>query len=181
MSSLDKNLANREQMLTRLRAEIVGPDPAGKPVSLASALRVVVDSHLRTPTTAKILQGGCLIATAETDAEKKAALSAAGAEVVCLSDANGRVDLKALLEFLAQRGINEVHVEAGPRLSGIFLKVGLVDELLCYMAPCVLGSDARGWFDDLALISLDQKIELKFQDVRMIGSDLRIIARPSSG
>lgn len=150
----------------------------GQPVPLASALRVVVDSHIRTHITAKILQGGCLVATAETNPEKTAALQAAGAEVVCLPDANGRVDLKALLEFLAQRGVNEVHVEAGPRLSGVFLKAGLVDEIVIYMAPCVLGSDARGWFDDLNLSSLDQKRTLKFQDVRMIGSNLRIIARP---
>ena len=150
----------------------------GQPVPLVSALRVVVDTHLRTPITAKILQGGCLVATAETNPEKTAALQAAGAEVVCLPDANGRVDLKALLAFLAKRGVNEVHVEAGPRLSGVFLKAGLVDELLLYMAPCVLGSDARGWFDDLNLSSLDQKRVLKFQDVRMVGSNLRIIARP---
>lgn len=151
---------------------------AGQPVPLAAALRVVVDSHLRMPTTAKILQGGCLVVTAETDPVKTAALQAAGAEVVCLPDANGRVDLVALLEYLAQRGVNEAHVEAGPRLSGVFLKAGLVDELLCYMAPCVLGSDARGWFDDLQLTHLEQKIKLKFQDVRMIGSNLRIIVRP---
>ncbi len=150
----------------------------GQPVPLASALRVVVDGHLRTPITAKILQGGCLVATAETNPEKTAALQAAGAEVVCLPDANGRVDLKALLEFLAQRGVNEVHVEAGPRLSGVFLKTGLVDELVVYMAPSILGSDALGWFDDLALNTLDQRIKLVFKDVRMIGADLRIVAMP---
>ena len=151
---------------------------SGQSVPLALALRVVVDSHLRTPIIAKILQDGCLIATAESDLEKTAALQAAGAEVVCLPDANGRVDLKALLEFLAQRGINEVHVEAGPRLSGVFLKAGLVDELVVYMAPSILGSDARGWFDDLALNTLDQRIKLVFKDVRMIGADLRIVAMP---
>ena len=152
--------------------------PVPQCVPLAAALRVVVDSHLRKPTTAKIQQGGCLVATAEPDPAKTAALQAAGAEVVCLPDANGRVDLLALLEYLAQRGVNEAHVEAGPRLSGVFLKAGLVDELLCYMAPCVLGSDARGWFDDLQLTHLEQKIKLKFQDVCMVGSNLRIIARP---
>ncbi len=159
--------------------DVIAPiGQAGQPVPLAPALRVVVDSHLRMPTTAKILQGGCLVATAEPDPAKTAALQAAGAEVVCLPDANGRVDLLALLEYLAQRGVNEAHVEAGPRLSGVFLKAGLVDELLCYMAPCVLGSDARGWFDDLQLTHLEQKIKLKFQDVCMVGSNLRIIARP---
>jgi diaminohydroxyphosphoribosylaminopyrimidine deaminase/5-amino-6-(5-phosphoribosylamino)uracil reductase len=157
------------------------PAPIGQSsqaVPLASAVRVVVDSHLRMSNKSKILQGGRLVATADTNPEKTAALTTAGAEVVYLPDANGRVDLHALLDFLARRGVNEVHVEAGPRLSGVFLKAGLVDELLCYIAPCVLGSEARGWLDDLQLTDLDQKVELKFQDVRMVGSDLRIIARP---
>ena len=148
------------------------------PVPLAPSLRVVLDSHLRMPVTAKILQGGCLVATASTDAERTAALRAAGAEVLVVPDSAGRVDLKALLRNLAERGINEVHLEAGPRLSGVFLKAGLIDELLLYMAPTLLGSDARGWFDDLNLTNLDQKTQWRFQDVRMLGADLRIVARP---
>lgn len=147
------------------------------PVPLAQSLRVVLDSHLRMPVTAKILLGGCLVATASTDAERTAALRAAGAEVLVVPDSAGRVDLKALLRTLAERGINEVHLEAGPRLSGVFLKAGLIDELLLYMAPTLLGSDARGWFDGLNLMTLDQKVLLQFQDVRMVGPDLRIIAR----
>ena len=152
---------------------------SGQPVELTAPLRVVVDSHLRTPTSAKTLQGGCLIATASTDPIKTAALKAAGAEIVVLPNAEGRVDLEALLRYLGQRGINEVHVEAGSRLSGVFLKAGLVDELLLYMAPTLLGSDARGWFDDLNLTSLDQKTKWQFQDVRIVGPNLRIIARPA--
>ena len=160
--------------------DVVGPvgQTASQPVPLAPPLRVVVDSHLRMPTTARILQGGCLVATASTDAEKTVALRSAGAEIICLPDAAGRVDLAALLKHLAERSVNEVHVEAGSRLSGVFLKSGLVDELLLYMAPSVLGSDARGWFDDLGLTSLEQKVMLKFQDVRMVGADLRLIVRP---
>lgn len=152
---------------------------SGQPVELTAPLRVVVDSHLRTPASAKILQGGCLIATASTDLVKTAALQAAGAEIVVLSNADGRVDLEALLRHLAQYGVNEVHVEAGSRLSGVFLKAGLVNELLLYMAPTLLGSDARGWFDDLNLTSLDQKTNWQFQDVRMVGTNLRIVARPA--
>lgn len=151
---------------------------SGQPVRLHAPFRVVLDSHLRMPTTAKILQGGCMVATASNDPAKTQALHAAGAEVVCVPDINGRVDIAALLALLAQRGVNEVHVESGPRLSGAFLKAGVVDELLCYMAPCILGSDARGWFDDLNLVALDQKVVLTFQDVRMVGANLRIIARP---
>ena len=150
----------------------------GQPLPLTPPLRVVLDSHLRTPTTAKILQGGCMVATASNDPVKTQALQAAGAEVVCLPDANGRVDITDLLAHLGRRGVNEVHVEAGSRLSGVFIKAGVVDELLLYMAPCLLGSDARGWFDDLNLTSLDQKTPLKFHDVRMVGANLRIIARP---
>lgn len=149
---------------------------SGQPIEFIAPLRVVVDSHLRTPTSAKILAGGCLIVTASTDPIKTAALKAAGAEIVVQPDVAGRVDLEALLRHLAQRGVNEVHVEAGSRLSGVLLKAGLVDELLLYMAPTLLGSDARGWFDGMNLTRLDQKTEWKFQDVRMVGSDLRISA-----
>lgn len=151
----------------------------GQPVSLSVPLRVVVDSHLRTPTSASLLQGGCLIATASTDPSKTAALQAAGAEIIVLPNAEGRVDLEALLRHLAQRGVNEVHLEAGSRLSGVFLKAGLVDELLLYMAPTLLGSDARGWFDDLGLTSLKEKVALQVHDLRMIGPDLRIMAKPA--
>lgn len=151
----------------------------GEPATLPTPLRVVFDSHLRMPTSARILQGGCLVATASRDPEKSAALEAAGAEVIYLPDTDGRVDIAAVLRYLATRGINEVHVEGGARLSGVMLKSGLIDELVVYMAPSILGSDARGWFDDLNLTSLDQKTMLRFQDVRMVGSDLRLIARPS--
>lgn len=153
---------------------------SGEPVPLAPSVRVVVDSHLRMPTTAKILQNACVVATASTDPAKTAALQDAGAEVVCLPDANGRVDLAALLDLLATRGVNEAHVEAGATLSGTFLKSGLVDELLVYIAPVVLGCDARGWFDGLDLVSLDQKSTWQFHDVRMIGGDMRVMARPST-
>lgn len=153
---------------------------SAEPVRIAIPLRVAVDSHLRTPISAKILQGGCLIATASNEPVKTVALQVAGAETVVLPNTDGRVDLEALLRHLAQRGVNEVHVEAGSRLSGVFLKAGLVDELLLYMAPTLLGSDARGWFDDLNLASLDQKTAWQFQDVRMVGPDLRITATRQS-
>lgn len=149
----------------------------GEPVVLPTPLRVVLDSQLRMPPAAKILHGGCLVATASTDPTKIQALEAAGAEVLCLTSEDGMIDLAEVLTKLAARGVNEVHVEAGPTLSGALIKAGLVDELLMYLAPTLLGSDARGWFDDLNLTSLDQKLELKLQDVRMVGSDLRIILR----
>ncbi len=148
-----------------------------EPVALAEPLRVVLDNHLRTSPNAKILQGGCLIVTASTDTAKTQALVAAGAEVLCLPNQQSQVDLAGVLTALAERGVNEVHVEAGPTLSGAFLKSGLVDELLVYIAPTVLGGDARGWFDGLNLTHLNQKTEWQFQDVRLVGAVLRVIAR----
>lgn len=169
-----------DPLLTAREVSTPAGQLSGEPIPLAKPLRVVLDSQLRMPVTARILEGGCLIVTASADPLKTAALCAAGAEVVCLPDANGRVDLGAFLHHLAERGVNEVHVEAGSRLSGEFLKADLVDELLLYMAPRLLGSDARGWFDGLNLTRLDQRAVWELQDVRMLGPDLRIIARPSA-
>jgi diaminohydroxyphosphoribosylaminopyrimidine deaminase / 5-amino-6-(5-phosphoribosylamino)uracil reductase len=151
----------------------------GESVVSPMPLRVVVDSQLKTPVSARILQGGCLIATASKDVNKRNRLEAAGAEVVVLPNEQDRVDLKALMSHLAARGMNEVHVEAGSRLSGVFLQEGLIDEIVLYMAPCLLGSDARGFFDGLNLTTLTEKLVFNYQDIRMVGPDLRIIVTPS--
>ncbi len=142
-------------------------------------LRVVVDSRLETPLSARILQGATvLIAGAVDNAEKKALLRSTGAEVLILPNAAGKVELKDLLEELARRGINEVHVEAGFKLNGSLLREGLVDELLLYLAPCLIGHDASGLFNLPALTSLDDKRLLQIRDLRQIGEDIRLIARP---
>lgn len=140
-------------------------------------LRVVLDSALRMPLTARILQGGnVLIYTAIRDAQKIAALVNAGAKVEVLPAGNGKVDLLACLKDLAARGCNEVLVEAGFTLNGALLKAGLIDELVLYLAPQLLGDMARGMAQLGELTRLDQRVELAWQDVRQIGSDLRIIA-----
>jgi riboflavin biosynthesis pyrimidine reductase len=95
--------------------------------------------------------------------------------VVCVPDINGRWTLP-LCWHLAQRGVNEVHVESGPRLSGAFLGPGWSMNR-CATAPCILGSDARGWFDDLNPVALDQKVVLTFQMYEW-WRKFRIIARP---
>jgi diaminohydroxyphosphoribosylaminopyrimidine deaminase/5-amino-6-(5-phosphoribosylamino)uracil reductase len=142
-------------------------------------LRVVVDSKLETPLGAKILQGGpVLIAGALADAERMAALSAAGAEVLILPNDSGKVDLKVLLETLAQRGINEVHAEAGFKLNGSLLRENLVDELLLYLAPCLIGHEASGLFNLPELTTLDGKRRLQIRDLRQVGGDIRVLARP---
>jgi len=141
-------------------------------------MRVVLDSRLRMPPGARILPGGnVLIYTAVRDAEKCAALELAGATVCVLPDANGKVDLVAMLRDLSQRGCNEVLAEAGATLNGAMLRAGLVDELLLYIAPQLLGDISRGMAQLGELTSLDQRIDLKWQDMRQIGNDLRIIAK----
>lgn len=142
-------------------------------------LRVIVDSRLELSPDARILEGGRVLVVAAVDDSLLAApLLAAGAEVIVLPGANGKVDLAALLRELAKRGINEVHAEAGFRLNGSLLEEGLVDELLLYLAPCLLGDAARGLFRLPALGSLAEKRQLHWRDLRQVGGDIRLIARP---
>ena len=142
-------------------------------------LKVIVDSRLETPLDAKVLAGGqVLIAAATDDTGRIAALRARGAEVVVLANARGKVDLSALFAELARRGINEVHGEAGFKLSGSLLREGLVDELLLYYAPTLLGDAARGMFHLGELADLADRRDLQIADLRRIGDDIRILARP---
>jgi diaminohydroxyphosphoribosylaminopyrimidine deaminase/5-amino-6-(5-phosphoribosylamino)uracil reductase len=88
------------------------------------------------------------------------------------------VDLVALLRELARRGVNEVHVEAGAKLNGALITGGLVDELVVYLAPAVIGDPARGMFECAApLDSLAARVNLDWMSVDRFGSDLRIVAR----
>lgn len=141
-------------------------------------LRAIVDSRLETPLTAKILQGGgVVIAAAVNDARKIRALQDKGAEVVVLPNAAGKVALGTLMQDLARRGTNEVHVEAGYKLNGSLLVEGLVDELVIYLAPQLIGDAARGMFNLPELEDLSGRCELKIHDLRMIDKDIRVIAR----
>lgn len=141
-------------------------------------LRAVLDSRLRMPLSARILSGGkVLVYTAEHNAEKCAALETAGATVCVVPGTNGQVDLPAMLHDLAQRGCNEVLLEAGGMLNGAMLRAGLVDELLLYIAPQLLGDLSRGMAQLGELTSLDQRINLKWRDMRQVGNDLRILAK----
>ena len=146
--------------------------------SLRAPLRVVADSHLETPPQARIFDGGpVLIAAAIEDRERSAALRARGAEVVLLPNPQGKVDLPALLAELARRGINEIHAEAGHKLNGSLLREHLADELLIYLAPTLLGS-GREMFPLPELTDLSGRRELKIVDLRRVGADIRILARP---
>ena len=141
-------------------------------------LKVVVDSRLQLPLSAKLLGSGrVLVATAVDDKTGIAALRDKGAEVMVLPDARGKVELTQLMRELARRELNEVHVEAGFRLNGSLLGAGLVDELLIYLAPSILGDGAYGMFNLPELTDLAHKRLVQFTEVKTIGSDLRILAR----
>jgi diaminohydroxyphosphoribosylaminopyrimidine deaminase/5-amino-6-(5-phosphoribosylamino)uracil reductase len=141
-------------------------------------LRIVVDSKLETPPTAKILEGGgVLVAAAREDRAKAAALEARGAEVIVMPNPAGKVELEDLFRELARREVNEVHVEAGHRLNGSLVREGQVDELLVYLAPTLIGDQALGMFELPELTDLSGGRKVRIRDVRMIGADIRIMAR----
>ncbi len=149
------------------------------PNTTRQPLRVIVDGHLQTPADAKLLQNGqTLIAYASDPNHQVGSLNAAGTDCLHLPDANARVDLKALLANLAQRGINEVLLEAGQGLNGVFLQAGLIDEFIFYFAPKLMGADAKGMFAMPAFTEMQQAIDLQIFDVRQVGADIRVRAKP---
>lgn len=140
--------------------------------------RVIVDSALRTPPTARMLAlpGETLIYAAADHAARRAALEAAGARVVLLPAANGQVDLRGVLSDLAGAGTNEVHVEAGRTLNGALLQAGLADECLVYLAPKWLGQGLE--MAALPLLpGLDQAPAFVFTGIDRVGPDVRLRAR----
>jgi diaminohydroxyphosphoribosylaminopyrimidine deaminase/5-amino-6-(5-phosphoribosylamino)uracil reductase len=142
-------------------------------------LRVVVDSGLRMPSTAKMLLGeDVLVVTASGDQVKAGRLREAGAEVLMLPPLEGRVDLVRMLDELGRRGVNEITVEAGRGLNGALVRQGLVDEFVIYFAPLLLGDRARGMFDLPELVEMGARRELRIAGVAMVGRDVRIRALP---
>lgn len=139
--------------------------------------RIVIDSKLQIDPKARVLQGGgTWIVAAQANREKEAILRDAGAEILMLPNAQGKVDLPALMLELGGRQINELHVEAGFKLNGSLIREACVDELLLYLAPSLVG-DAQGLFDLPALESMDGLRRLSFHEMMQIGPDLRILAR----
>ena len=145
-------------------------------------LRVVVDSRLDAPLDARIFDapGSVLVYAATPTAERLATFAGRGVEVARIPGANDKVDLPAMLADLAARGINELHVEAGSKLNGSFVRESLVDEYLIYLAPKLLGAGR-----DLAafgpLTELSEAVALRFQQIDRVGEDLRVLARSASG
>jgi diaminohydroxyphosphoribosylaminopyrimidine deaminase / 5-amino-6-(5-phosphoribosylamino)uracil reductase len=135
-------------------------------------LRVIVDSRLATPPQARILQGEKVLLFSAVPGQKP------NAEVVVLKNENDKVDLPRMLEELARRGVNELHVEAGYRLNGSLVREGCVDEFLLYLNPSFLGDAAQGMLELPAFAALEKRVRLNIRSLERVGEDLRIVARP---
>ncbi len=168
-------LADDPALNVRLDAQqLYGVEPLRQP------LRVVLDPDLAMSSRAKMLSlpGQTLVLTAVTDPGRHLDLQQSGAEVVAVAGGPGRLDPGAVLQHLDERETNEVLLECGPTLAGAFVRAGLVDELILYLAPHLMGDAARGLFRLPGLDRMQDRIALEWLDVRQVGSELRITARP---
>ncbi len=169
-----------------VRAEQLGIEgEEGEAIAARQPLRVIVDTRLRLPLAAACLSepGRTLVVACSQDAERRAALEAAGAEVLIMpSGRDGRVDLAALLDHLAaHEACNELLLETGATLAGAMLDAELIDEMQLFVAPTLLGGEARPLFAIPGLERMAQQRPLQIDDIRAVGHDWRIIARPQRG
>jgi len=166
LTGVDTVLADNPSMNVRLDG-----------VDVEQPIRIILDSSLKTPVTAKILTlaGRSLILTCSEDSEKIAALKQENAEIYTLAkNSQGRLDLSAVLQFLADQQVNDVLVEAGSTLNGALMEQGLIDECIVYMAPSLLGASGRGLFDMPQINKMAEKKQLEIQDMRKVGVDIRL-------
>lgn len=171
-------LADDPSLNVRLSPALIPALEPDEPVR--QPLRVILDSRLRLPLNAKMLPlpGATLVATLSDDPKRIAAVTSAGAEVWIGPQAPaGRVDLEALLRYLAEREINEVLIEAGPTLAGAMVQRRLLDELVLYLAPHLMGSDTRRLVELGPLASMSERVPLELMDWRQVGPDLRLRVR----
>lgn len=141
-------------------------------------LRVIVDSQLRIPVNAKVLQDGhALVVYAQAEATKLEVLQVMGVRTLCAPAEDGRVDLDQLMQTLTALPCNEILVEAGATLNGAFMQTGFVDELLLYYAPKLMGSTSRGMFDLPEMTQMANARPLQVLDIRQFGQDIRVQAR----
>jgi diaminohydroxyphosphoribosylaminopyrimidine deaminase / 5-amino-6-(5-phosphoribosylamino)uracil reductase len=182
MTGVDTILNDNPAMTLRLESlAVMGELETDAGSRIKQPLRIIIDSNLRTPPDARVLKfpGDILIVTVSNDRPRQASLTRDHVEVVCLpADAQGKPDLHDLMSVLAAGQINELLVECGGRLAGALLSRKLVDEIVLYVAPCLLGSDARGLFDIPPLNDMRDRVELDIQEIRTIDRDIRIIAKP---
>ena len=169
MTGIDTVLHDDPSLNVRMTAQQLGIDG-----EVRQPHRVVLDSQLRFPSGSRMLslEGKTTVLTTRDDNGELPC------EVVRLEQSDGRLDLHSVMAWLAGQQANEVHVEAGASLCGALLEQQLVDEIVVYIAPHIMGSGARGLFSIPGLERMADRIELDISDVRQIGSDLRITAVP---
>jgi diaminohydroxyphosphoribosylaminopyrimidine deaminase / 5-amino-6-(5-phosphoribosylamino)uracil reductase len=139
---------------------------------------VVVDSCLRIPLDAKLLNNEHVLIAFATDPESKAEqLTSMGISLICIPNNQGKVCLKSLLSHLAKMDVNEVMVEGGDGLNGALMALKLIDELVIYYAPKLMGSGAKGMFAFPAIASMQEVVNLDVLEVRHFGNDMRVLAR----
>ena len=143
-------------------------------------LRVILDNSLRMPLSARMLAlpGDTVVFC--VDDSNRSALEGAGATIYVVPERNENTDLEAVLEKLADLEINDVLAEAGHTLAGSLLSSGLVDELVIYQSPHIMGSQTQGMFTTPAWQQMSQRMALDIVDVRRVGADTRITARPTN-
>ena len=167
-----------DSALTVRASELGLPSDEAAAAAERQPLRVLIDSLRRVPLEQRFFREAGPSLVISTSAEQAADdYLAAGSELLAVPGADGKVDLQAVLQILAERGCNEVLVEAGAGLSGAFWRAGLVDELIVYMAPRLLGSQARPLMQ-LPFESMSEAMDVAVTDMRAIGQDWRITARP---
>jgi diaminohydroxyphosphoribosylaminopyrimidine deaminase/5-amino-6-(5-phosphoribosylamino)uracil reductase len=179
-------LADNPQLTVRLPVLDFLPLPSGEragvrgePARTFTPLRVILDRHLRTPAGSHVLDGQTptlVLHAASAVPDRRFAR----VECIAIAEQNGVLDLHAVLALLAGRGCSELHVEAGPTLCGALFAAGLVDELLIYMAPLLLGDAARPLLTLPPLADMAARWKLNVLDTRAVGQDLRLRLRPAT-
>ncbi|ALU62442.1 diaminohydroxyphosphoribosylaminopyrimidine deaminase [Pseudomonas syringae] len=176
LSGADTVLADKARLT--VRADELGLDAELTALAAARApLRVLIDGRLRVPLDAPFFQAGSALVVTCAAASARGRYQEEGHEMLALADSAGHVDLRRLMGELAARGVNEVLVEAGPRLAGAFARLGLVDEFQLFIAGKFLGSSARPLLD-LPLAQMSEALELNIVEMRAVGNDWRVIALP---
>lgn len=176
LTGADTVLADKARLTVR-------PDELGLNAELTALaamrppLRVLIDGRLRVPLDAPFFQAGTALVATQAAASARSRYDEDGHELLALADSSGHVDLHKLLLELAARGVNEVLVEAGPRLAGAFTRLGLVDEFQIFIAGKFLGSSARPLLE-LPLAQMNEALELDIVEMRAVGNDWRVIALP---
>ena len=182
LTGVDTVLYDDPLLTVRLSERELGIESGvgGKDGKFEQPIRVVLDTNLRFPVTARTLDtpGKVIVYTCADDGEKIAALQERGVEIAQVNKVADRVDLKAVMYDLAGRGVNEVWVEAGATLTGNLLGRGLVDRIIVYMAPCLMGDSSIGFAKLPPITSMRDRVALKIEDTRFVGSEIRVTARP---